>query len=152
MTAIVSPGLEAALADYDQKWWRHDTRVKGGIERVLVSEIGVYTDRDIASSDELKTHPFFTEFLTKRGLGYFMGGSVSPLPKVCAGMSLQGRLGGDPFPDEDVALLALLGRRVEKALRAPSFLHPAKESPCNEISPQPSEANEGVTLLPPSRS
>jgi hypothetical protein len=60
-------------------------------------------------------------------------------------MSVQGRLGGDPLSHEDVALLALLGRHVEKALRAPSTLHPAKESPCNETSPQRLEANEGGT-------
>jgi len=117
MTAIVSPGLEAALADYAQKWWRHDIRVQRGIERALLSEVGVYTDRDIATPEELKTHPFYTEFLAKHGLGYFMGGSISPHPKVFAAMSVQGCLAGGPFSEEDIALLTVLGRHAEKALR-----------------------------------
>ena len=117
MTAIVSPGLEAALADYDQKWWQHDIRVQRGIEKALLSEVGVYTDRDIATPEELKTHPFYTEFLAKHGLGYFMGGSISPHPKVFAAMSVQGCLPADPFSDADMALLTVLGRHAEKALR-----------------------------------
>jgi DNA-binding CsgD family transcriptional regulator/PAS domain-containing protein len=117
MTAIVSPGLEAALADYAQKWWRHDIRVQRGIEKALLSEVGVYTDRDIATPEELKTHPFYTEFLAKHDLGYFMGGSISPHPKVFAAMSVQGCLAEGPFSDEDIALLTVLGRHAEKALR-----------------------------------
>ena len=117
MTAIVSPGLEAAVAEYDQKWWQHDIRVQRGMERALLSEAGIYTDRDIATAEELKTHPFYTNFLAKHGLGYFMGGSVSPLPKVFATLSVQGPLGGAPYSDEEVALLTNLGRHVEKALR-----------------------------------
>ena len=117
MEAIVSPGLEAAVADYDQKWWQYDIRVQRGMERALLSEVGAYTDCDIASPEELKTHPFYTDFLAKHGLGYFIGGSVSPHPNVFAGMSVQGRLGDDPYSEEDVALLAILGRHVEKALR-----------------------------------
>jgi hypothetical protein len=76
-TATVSPRFEAAITDYEQKWWRYDICVK--LERALL--IGINTDRDIASSDELKTHPFYTEFLTKRALGYFIRRSAHLLQR-----------------------------------------------------------------------
>ena len=62
--------------------------MKRGIEPAMFGEVGVYTGRDIATAEELKTHPFYTGFLAKHGLVYFIGGSVSPLPKVFAGMSV----------------------------------------------------------------
>jgi DNA-binding CsgD family transcriptional regulator len=117
MTAIVSPGFEAAAADYDREWWRYDIRVQRGLERALLNEVGVYTDRHIATPEELETHPFYTKFLAKYGLGYFIGGSVSPDPKVLVTLSVQGRRDAGPFTDEDIALLSGLSRHVEKALR-----------------------------------
>ncbi len=117
MTAIASPGLEAAVADYDRGWWRHDIRVQRGFERSLLTQAGVYSDRHIASPEELKTHPFYTVFLAKHGLGHFIGGSVSPHPKVFAALSVQGSLDKGPFTDDDIALLNGISRHVERALR-----------------------------------
>jgi DNA-binding CsgD family transcriptional regulator/PAS domain-containing protein len=117
LTAIVSPGLEAVVADYDRGWWRHDIRVQRGFERSLLNEVAVFTDRHVVSPEEHKAHPFYAEFLAKHGLGYFIGGSVSPHPKVFAALSVQGSLAKGPFTDDDIARLTGLSRHVEKALR-----------------------------------
>lgn len=116
-TAIVSPGLEAAAADYDRYWGQHDLAVQRGVERSLMSEVGVYTDRDVMTPEEISTHPYYTDFRAKHGLKHFMGGSVSPHPKVFVAMGVQGALDGAPFSDADVNLLAFLSRHIERSLR-----------------------------------
>src|SRR5262245_59584264 len=62
MTAIVSPGLEAVVAEYDRGWWRHDIRVQRGFERSLLNEVAVFTDRHIGTQEELRAHPFYARF------------------------------------------------------------------------------------------
>ena len=116
-TAIVSPGLEAALADYNRYWGQHDLAVQRGHERALLSDVGIYTDRDVVSTDEIATHPYYTDFRARHGLKHFMGGSVSPHPKVFVAIGVQGALQAAPFSDADVALLANFGRHIERALR-----------------------------------
>jgi GAF domain-containing protein len=116
-TAIVSPGLESAAADYDRYWGQHDLAVQRGHEHSLLSEVGVYTDRDVMTAEEIRTHPYYTDFRAKHGMKHFMGGSVSPHPNLFVGMGVQGTLGAAPFLDADVALLVVLARHIERALR-----------------------------------
>lgn len=115
--SIVSPGLEAAGADYNSGWWREDIRLQRGFERSLLSNVTYFTERHIGPPAVIETHPFYTRFLAKHGIGHFLAGLVSPHPRIFALISLQGKRGAPPFSDDDIALMARIGRHVEKALR-----------------------------------
>lgn len=116
-TTIVSPGLTEAARDYESTWWRHDIRAVRGIEQGYLVPHGVYTDRHVATPAEIETHPFYTEFLAKHGLGWFMGAFVSPHPKVMAVLSVQRAKEKGPFKTRELKALGKIAHHGEQVLR-----------------------------------
>ncbi len=114
---IVSPDLEAAQADYMERWWQHDIRAARGVELWFRGGFDTATDRDVVSDDEVRQHPIYTEFLVPHGLGWFAATYVAPDPHVYAVISVQRRQTKPRFSDEELRRVAVLGRHVEQSLR-----------------------------------
>jgi len=70
---IVSPKLAAAVADFHKGWWRQDIRSFRALEQGYLRRQEVFTDRHIATQEEIDGHPIYTQFLVPHGLGWFAG-------------------------------------------------------------------------------
>jgi DNA-binding CsgD family transcriptional regulator/PAS domain-containing protein len=115
---ICSPGLEAAQRDYDAgEWWRHDVRFSRSLECGAVARSDTISDRDIATPEEMKTLPFYAQFLRSHGLGWFGGVGISPDPRVGVALAVQRATEKGPWSDAELETLSRLGRHVENALR-----------------------------------
>jgi len=115
--AIVSPGMEPGQREYDEHWWQQDIRFTRGHELGFVAAGDTITDRHVVTEDEIKTHPFYADFLAEYGLRWFAGTNISPDPSMRAVLSVQRVAVKPPYSDEELELLARFGRHVEAALR-----------------------------------
>lgn len=115
---ICSPGLEEAQRDYDAgEWWRHDVRFSRSLECGAISRYDTVSDRDIATAEEMKSLPFYAQFLRSHGLGWFGGVGISPDPRVGVALAVQRATEKEPWSDAELETLSRLGRHVENALR-----------------------------------
>ncbi|KFC67533.1 putative LuxR-family regulatory protein [Bosea sp. LC85] len=115
---IVSPTLVEGQKEYDRdEWWRHDVRFSRSRERGYLTRTDAITERHIATSEELETLPFYSQFLKRQGLKWFAGVSISPDPHVAVALSVQRADSKPAFAEEELATLSQLGRHVENALR-----------------------------------
>lgn len=115
---ICSPGLEAAQRDYEAgEWWRHDVRFSRSIECGAIARSDTVSDRDIATPEEMKSLPFYAEFLRSHGLGWFGGVGISPDPRVGVALAVQRATEKEPLSEAELETLSRLGRHVENALR-----------------------------------
>jgi len=115
---IGSPSLDAARLEYDRdEWWRHDIRFARAAPHGYFARTDAITERDIVTPEELETLPFYAEFLPRHGLKWFGAVSISPDPHVAAALSVQRSQDKPAFTDDELAVIARLGRHVENALR-----------------------------------
>jgi DNA-binding CsgD family transcriptional regulator len=115
-SSVVSPGLEAAAKDYDEWGWKLDFCMARAKKRALTGPDAFYTDRTLATPEEIRAHPFFTKFRKPHGLGPFLAGIILPDVKVLAVLSLQGALNRPPFTHEEIESFARLAQHVQRAL------------------------------------
>jgi DNA-binding CsgD family transcriptional regulator/PAS domain-containing protein len=115
MITIASPVLTETVREYEAGGWKLDFMVPRAIERGFLAG-ATYTDRDLASKEEMTTHPFYTEFRPRYGLGHFIGALVSPHPTLPVIVTMQGQLGRPEFSDADVQAYVQLAHHVEKSL------------------------------------
>lgn len=115
---IATPGLEAVLAKFQSpEWATQDLRYERALERGFVASGQCVTDRHVASGEEIETHPYYVELLRPHGLKYFAGMNISPAPAAGAAISVQRGPDKPPFSDEELEIVARLGKHVEAALR-----------------------------------
>jgi DNA-binding CsgD family transcriptional regulator/PAS domain-containing protein len=114
---VVTPSLAAAQADYDREWWRHDIGTQRAIERGYAEGVEAITDRHVVSEEEIRTHPFYTEFLIPHGLGWFAAVAITPDPRLVLAVTVQRSAAKPRFSDEELAVHSRLGRHAEAALR-----------------------------------
>jgi DNA-binding CsgD family transcriptional regulator/PAS domain-containing protein len=116
---IVSESLVAAQKDYERNGWMvHELRALRTAERGYFFSGDPFTDRHVCSDEEIRTDPVYTQFLARHGLGWFGAIAVSPDPHVGVALSVQrSARARSPFSDAELAILARLGRHVEKSLR-----------------------------------
>lgn len=115
---ICSPGLEAAGRDYEAgEWWRHDVRFSRSLECGALARSDTISDRDIATPEEMKRLPFYTQFLRSHGLGWFGAVGISPDPRVGVALAVQRAADRGPWSEAELETLGRLGRHVENALR-----------------------------------
>lgn len=115
---ICSPGLEAAGRDYDAgEWWRHDVRFSRSLECGALARSDTISDRDIATPEEMKRLPFYTQFLRSHGLGWFGAVGISPDPRVGVALAVQRSADRGAWSEAELETLGRLGRHVENALR-----------------------------------
>ena len=114
---ICSPNLEFAGLEYQQTWARHDIRAGRGAEQLYWVRGDAVTDRHLVTTEEIETHPFYTEFLAKYGLKWLAATGASPDPHVMVGISVQRANSKPPYSDAELDLLARFGRHAEKSLR-----------------------------------
>ena len=116
---IVSDALLEAQRDYEEGGWAsRDIRAIRGVERGYFFNGIPATDSHLCAPDEINSDPFYTEFLTRHGLGWVAAIAVSPDPHVGAMLSVQRASMRKPgFSDGELDLLARIGRHTEKSLR-----------------------------------
>lgn len=114
---IVSAGLEAAQRDYERHWWSQDIRFLRSGQQGFLLPGNTITDRDVASEDEIRSHPFYVEFLRPHGLGWLAGTAIAPSRSRGGALSIQRSHLKPPYGDEELILLDRIGRHVEAALR-----------------------------------
>lgn len=113
---IVSPRLEAGQEEYNAYWYRHDVRAERAAKFALLGGDAM-TDVELGLQTELDTHPFYTQFLRRLGLRWFAGVGVSPNPRIYVTLSVQRAETKAAFTQEELNVLARLGRHAEQALR-----------------------------------
>lgn len=114
---IVSPKLEEAQRAFGEHWAQHDFRNARAIERGFLAREEALTDRDVATTEEIGTHPIYTQFLVPHGLGWFAATRISPDPRILVWITVQRAKSKGPFSDEELRLVTRLGRHAEKSLR-----------------------------------
>jgi PAS domain-containing protein len=114
---VTSPGLEESGREYERAWFTRDIRAIRGAERQLWLFRHALTDRHVVTDQEMATHPFYKQFLAKHGLRWLASTGVSPNPRIMVMVSVQRSASKSPFSDDELDLLTLLGRHVEKSLR-----------------------------------
>jgi len=117
LLASPTPLLKTAGEESNRHWWRQDFRLQRSFERGYVLNSDSITDRHVVTEEEIATHPFYAEYLASYGLKWFAGTTLSPDPRAWVGLSVQRAATKPPFSDEELALLARLGRHAENALR-----------------------------------
>lgn len=114
---IVSPSLQHGQEAFEKHWWRLDIRTIRGAEALYAGEKDVLCDADVATPEEIETHPIYTQFLPSLGIGWFGAASVAPEPKVSLMISVQRAKAKPPFTREELGVVHALARHVEKAFR-----------------------------------
>jgi DNA-binding CsgD family transcriptional regulator/PAS domain-containing protein len=108
----------------------------------------VITERDTCTPEEIATHPFFTEFLVRHGLGCFMATEVAPAHDMLVAISVQRAKAKGPFDQTDRTRIVPLGRHVEQALKLTVRLM-RSESASFALGEALSRLSCGVFLLDP---
>lgn len=116
LAAISSPSLAAAVRDYEDWAWEIDICAARMMQRTMLLENSCWTERDMASRREIATHPFFTDFRARHGLGPIIATWASPHPRMPVIVSVHGRLGQPSYGAGHGALLLRLVRHAEKSL------------------------------------
>lgn len=115
---IVSPTLVEAQRDYEEnQWYLRDLPSQRAVERALWLRSDAGTDRDAVSDEEMRTHPFYTEFCAKHGLRWRAAIGVAPDPHISVAIAIQRGGGRPPHSTDELATATRLGHHVEKSLR-----------------------------------
>ncbi|MFS2176756.1 PAS domain-containing protein [Rhizobium pisi] len=93
-----------------------DLRAVRGVERGVFLTHEAITDRHIVTNEEVETHPFY-QTLNKMGLKYFATVPICPDWRMNAGVAVQRKVGRAPYSEDELELLTMLGRHVERAFR-----------------------------------
>ncbi len=118
MSTIVSPALVEAAREYEAGAWKLDVFVARAVEHAFASGSadGCYTDRHLATPEEIEQHPFYTEFRRPHGLGPYLGTQLMPGGEMIAILTLQGPLSRATFSDEEIAAYSVLARHAQRSL------------------------------------
>lgn len=114
---IVSPKLVDAQRDFNQHWSDKDIRGQRAFERGLFLRSDAITDRHVVTPEEIETHPIYTDFNAKHGLGWVAGVSILPDPRTPVWLSVQRAKSKPQFSEDELDLIVLLGRHAENSLR-----------------------------------
>lgn len=115
---IASPAVVEAQVDFEQNgWMARDLRALRAAERGYFLSGEPFTDRHVCSDEEIQTDPSYTQFQARHGLAWFGAVAVSPDPHVGVVLSAHRSARRPPFSDAELAILARLGRYMEKSLR-----------------------------------
>lgn len=116
LMSIVSPALEAASREYDEGAWRSDFMAQRAVIQGLFGDGSVLTPYNLATADERVSHPFFTDFRARHGLGEFLAMVLAPAPDVLVVLAMQGGDQRRLFSQSDHDVFSLLAQHVERAL------------------------------------
>lgn len=114
---IASPSLASVREEYVTGWSDKDIRAIRARERGYWKSSDTITDRDVITPAETTTNPFYSDLLARHGLRYFACTMVSPDPRIEVGVSVQRAAGKPEYTDEELDVLARLGRHIERSLR-----------------------------------
>lgn len=114
---IVSPSLEAPNIEYAQAWSHRDLRAIRAMEVNFAAGGDLVSDLDLVTPSEMDNHPYYTEFLAKHGLKWFLGTGISPDPRLHVALTVQRSKSKPSFSEAERTLFVKIGRHLEKALR-----------------------------------
>jgi DNA-binding CsgD family transcriptional regulator len=126
--SIASPDVLEAQKDWEQEGWNvHDLRPLRAAERGYFFSGVPFTDRHLFSDEEICTCPSYTQFQAQHDLGWFGAVAVSPDPHVGVVLSVHRcARKRPPFSDAELAVVARIGRHVERSLRISIHLFDAE--------------------------
>lgn len=116
VSTIVSPSLAAAARDYEAWAWKLDFCMPRALEISVMNPDACYSDRHLATLDEIGKHDFYTKFRAPHGLGPYLATHMLPQTDISAVLTVQGRLSRETFTDEEIRLYATIARHTERAL------------------------------------
>ncbi len=147
---LVSKSLESVQKHYiEAGWWKKELRFDRAAERGYFTKPQAITDRHIVSDDEIENHPYYTDFLKPNGLKWFAGFSITPDEEMFAALSIQRSLSKEPFSEEELQVVELLGVHVGNALRV-SLKLSRSQSTVELLSDLLDRMSIGVLALSPS--
>ena len=114
VTSIVTPGSEQVLQAYAEgNWDSINSRVDRGRK---LNHAGFFTDHDVFTEEELRSEPFYTDFVYPHGLGRFAGTLITTPNDDVLAMSFDRARSQGPFPQEAVAWLDSLRPHLARSL------------------------------------
>ena len=102
---------ESINAYFHGGWHLRDERNRGA---AIMQKSGVVDDLDIFSSDEIKKHPYYQDFLAPEGLRWFAGVEVACGEDLWC-LSVQRSVEQTPFSPEEKRKLAQLSKSLSSA-------------------------------------
>lgn len=104
---------------FGKGWYEQDAR-QVLAPRLVQHKVAV--DQDFITSDEMKRHPFWQDFLEPHGFRWFCGLHLRLQGENWA-LALQRRVGKDPFSREEQAKLAIASDEISSAANLFGLLH-----------------------------
>ncbi len=117
LATLVSPRLEKAQRVYEDGAWEYDILASRFAECSAKTNRIVLTEQDLATPEEIRTHPIFTRFRYPQGIGSAMGAMLQPLAELPVIVSLHKARDKPSFQARDTARFEHLVRHIENALR-----------------------------------
>lgn len=116
---VVGTGLREMWRDFESGGWNI---TNPRLDRaVALQPAGFVRDTDILSTEEIATHPWFTEFCAKWGMGEAAGAFFNLPSDATLILTIERQKSAGPYTEDDVAVLNRLrpdlGRSVDLAVR-----------------------------------
>ena len=109
----VSPSLEAMIDDYFRNGWNcNDLRAERCVPIIL--ERGVTTERDFISPEEMRTSPYYQDWVARHGCRHFAGVGLRIAREFWC-LSIQGSVAQGPFEPTELRKLSALCRPLIQA-------------------------------------
>lgn len=122
MTVLYSPALADAIEIYRREsWWSRNPWFDPSTEAAFKAG-DVYRDQDVLTAHQIKSDPFYADFLPRAGLGWQMVAIIDSDFGSPTGLIVQRAHYEPPYTDTDIDTLKLLSRHMEQSLRIASHL------------------------------
>ena len=109
----VSPSLEAMIDDYFRNGWNcNDLRAERCVPIIL--ERGVTTERDFISPEEMRTSPYYQDWVARHGCRHFAGVGLRIAREFWC-LSIQRSVAQGPFEPTELRKLSALCRPLSQA-------------------------------------
>lgn len=114
---IHSPGLHDAVNLYQAEGWhRRDLHALRALDLHLTAG-DTFDDFSVATTDEISSHPIYTDFFPRVGFGWLMSCVVLPDRDKLVALSVPRAKDKGAFSAQEMETLRLIGRHVEQSLR-----------------------------------
>ncbi|MGR7995496.1 helix-turn-helix transcriptional regulator [Xanthobacter sp. ZOL 2024] len=116
-TPLYSPSLKEAMNAYVQEGWgQHNPWLQGRLDAGF--RVGdVYRDLDLVSIEEMRSNPFYTDFLRRFDLGRQMVAVIYSQLGNPTCLAVHGAMSRAPFQAEEMQTHLMIGRHFEQSLR-----------------------------------
>lgn len=114
---LCSRGMDEICARYvSEEWYKDDPRATRGVASIRRGN-DIITDLDLFTAEELEASDYYSNFLGKSGFRWFAGSVLAETGGVTVTLSIDRRIGRDPFMKDQLARIRSDLPHVRRAAR-----------------------------------